>query len=151
MNIIRILKQTDNVSTDRPTDDELILPYDLRQKARQRVKLRSGREAGLFLPRGTTLKDGDRLSGEEGICLKVVAAEETVSIAKVTDPLRLAKIAYHIGNRHVALKVLKDRLIYLHDHVIDDMVTRLGGTVTVTRQPFEPEEGAYHGNGGHHH
>ncbi|MGD9249303.1 MAG: urease accessory protein UreE [Desulfobacteraceae bacterium] len=132
------------------TDDKLILPYDLRQKARQRVKLHSGREAGLLLPRGTTLKDGDRLCADNGMQLEVVAADETVSVAVVQDHLQLAKIAYHLGNRHVAVQVLKDRLIYLHDHVLDDMVRALGADVTVDRRPFEPEEGAYHG-GGHHH
>ena len=151
MKLIKLVRHTEKDGVTAPAEDELILPYDLRQKARQRVRLSSGREAGLFLPRGTTLKDGDRLSDEDGISIKVEAAEETVSIAKVKDPLQLAKIAYHLGNRHVALKVLDDRLVYLHDHVLDDMVSRLGATVTVTRQPFEPVEGAYHGSTGHHH
>ncbi len=151
MNLIKIMRHSDKGKAMDPADDELILPYDRRQKARQRVRLSSGREAGLFLPRGTTLKDGDRLSAENGISLKVVAAEETVSIAKVQDHLQLAKIAYHLGNRHVAVQVLPDRLVYLHDHVLDDMVTGLGAAVTVTQQPFEPEEGAYHGSGHHHH
>lgn len=151
MNLIKIVQHTEKGGVADPAEDELILPYDLRQKTRQRVRLSSGREAGLYLPRGTTLKDGDRLSDGDGISLKVVAAEETVSIAKVKDPLQLAKIAYHLGNRHVALKVLEDRLVYLHDHVLDDMVTRLGAKVTVARRPFEPEEGAYHGSGSHHH
>lgn len=151
MNLIKIIQHTNKGGATAPADDELILPYDLRQKARQRVRLSSGREAGLFLPRGTTLRDGDRLSAEDGISLRVVAAEETVSIAKVEDHLHLAKIAYHLGNRHVAVQVLPDRLVYLHDHVLDDMVSGLGGTVTVTRQAFEPEEGAYHAGGHHHH
>lgn len=151
MSLIAITRRTDTAVEDTTPEDELVLPYDLRQKARQRVRLSSGREAGLFLPRGTTLRDGDRLSADNGMSLKVVAAEETVSIAKVSGHLELAKIAYHLGNRHVAVQVLEDRLIYLHDHVLDDMVAGLGATVTVTRQPFEPEEGAYHGGGHHHH
>lgn len=150
MNIIKIIQQTESSGLEVPADDQVVLPYDQRQKARQRVRLSSGGDAGLFLPRGTILRDGDRLCTEDGMSLRVVAAEERVSIAKVEDHLQLAKIAYHLGNRHVAVQVLEDRLVYLHDHVLDAMVTGLGATVTVTQRPFEPEEGAYHA-GGHHH
>jgi urease accessory protein len=150
MQLIKVMQRIDRQAINEKTDDDLVLPYDLRQKARQRVRLRSGREAGLFLPRGTTLKNGDRLATDTGMLLAVVAAEETVSIAKVQDHRQLATIAYHLGNRHVAVQVLEDRLIYLHDHVLDDMVKGLGASVTVTRQPFEPEEGAYHGSGHRH-
>jgi urease accessory protein len=151
MPVIKVVSRLERRATDKPAEDELILPYDLRQKARQRVTLRSGREAGLFLPRGTTLRHGDLLGTEDGARLNVVAADEQVSIARVGDPLRLAKIAYHLGNRHVAVQILEDRLIYLHDHVLDNMVRGLGARVTVSRQPFEPQEGAYHGGADHPH
>lgn len=131
-------------------DDLVILPHHLRQKARQRVRLQSGREVGILLPRGTVLRDGDLLSSEQGLRLRVVAAPEKVSVAKVDDALLLARIAYHLGNRHVAVQVLEDRLIYQHDHVLDEMVRVLGAEVETTARPFEPEEGAYHGGGFHH-
>lgn len=151
MQLIKVIHRMDKGTVAGCVDDYLILPYDLRQKTRQRVTLQSGREAGLILPRGTRLRNGDILSTDEGFQLKVVAAEEKVSIAQVGDHLQLAKIAYHLGNRHVAVQILEDRVIYLHDHVLDDMVRGLGVAVTVTDQPFEPEEGAYHGDGHHHH
>jgi urease accessory protein len=81
---------------------------------------------------------------------RVVAAPEKVSVARIDGALRLARIAYHLGNRHIPVQVMADRLIYLHDHVLDDMVDGLGASIEVTTQPFEPEEGAYHG-GGHQH
>lgn len=151
MQLIKVVEKLSGHAVSGDIDDLLILPYDLRQKARQRVTLKSGREAGLFLPRGTVLKNGDRLATDSGMKLNVVAAQEQVSIAQVSDHLLLAKIAYHLGNRHVAVQVLEDRLIYLHDHVLDEMVCGLGGVVTVARQPFEPEDGAYHGSGHHQH
>jgi urease accessory protein len=151
MQLIKVVRQLDRARVSEHADDDVILPYDLRQKARQRVTLRSGREAGLFLPRGTTLRHGDLLCTADGRHFKVVAADEQVSIAHVGDPLQLAKIAYHLGNRHVAVQILRDRLIYLHDHVLDDMVRGLGARVTIDHQPFEPQEGAYHGGGHHHH
>lgn len=151
MNRIQIVHQHRAHPFGGDAPETLTLPYDLRQKARQRVTLGSGREAGIILPRGTTLRHGDILTADDGTPCKVVAADEAVSVARVDDHLTLARIAYHLGNRHVAVQVLEDRLIYLHDHVLDDMVRGLGATVTVSRQPFEPEEGAYHGGAQHHH
>lgn len=147
--LLKIVDRVDLQAVRQEADDQLVLPYERRQKTRQRVRLQSGREAGLFLPRGTVLRNGDRLVAEDGMRLDVVAARERVSIATCRDPLLLTKIAYHLGNRHVAVQVMTDRLIYLKDHVLDDMVCGLGATVTTADQAFEPEEGAYHG--GHHH
>jgi urease accessory protein len=148
--LIRIVKRLPGPAAPDKVTDQLVLPYALRQKARQRVRLQSGQEAGLFLDRGDVLRDGDLLSTEEGACLQVVAAQEQVSIARADDPLLLARLAYHLGNRHVALQILPDRLIYLHDHVLDEMVRGLGAVVEITALPFEPEEGAYHAGGCHH-
>jgi len=114
------------------------------------VRLRSGREAGLSLPRGAVLRNGDLLVSDNGLQLAVVASPEKVSIATIDDHLLLARIAYHLGNRHVAVQIMQDRLIYLHDHVLDDMVRGLGAAVAVSTQPFQPEEGAYHGTGHPH-
>jgi urease accessory protein len=147
---VMIIDRLEDAAQEGQVDDRLILPYDLRQKARQRVRLQSGREAGLLLPRGTVLHDGDILSSANGLRFKVTAAREKVSIVHVDDALLLARIAYHLGNRHVAVQIMLDRLVYLHDHVLDDMVRALGGSLTAAVQPFEPEEGAYHG-GGHSH
>ena len=147
---IVVVNRLEGAAAQGQAEDLLVLPYDRRQKARQRVSLESGREAGLFLPRGTVLRGGDLLVSETGLRLKVVAAREQVSIARTDDALLLTRIAYHLGNRHVAVQIVKDRLIYRHDHVLDDMVRGLGVEVTVSLQPFEPEEGAYHG-GGHSH
>jgi len=148
--LIMIVERLEGEARNAQVDDVLILPYDLRQKARQRVRLRSGREAGLSLPRGAVLRNGDLLVSDNGLQLAVVASPEKVSIATIDDHLLLARIAYHLGNRHVAVQIMQDRLIYLHDHVLDDMVRGLGAAVAVSTQPFQPEEGAYHGTGHPH-
>jgi urease accessory protein len=148
--LIMIVDRLEGQPAQGQVDDHLILPYDLRQKTRQRVRLKCGREARLSLPRGTVLRNGDLLTSEDGLRLGVVAAPERVSVARIDDALLLARIAYHLGNRHVAVQVMQDRLIYLHDHVLDDMVRGLGASIEVTTGPFEPEEGAYHGTGHSH-
>jgi urease accessory protein len=130
--------------------DVLWLPFELRRRSRLRTRLESGGEAALFLPRGTVLKDGDLVQAEDGALIAVRAAPETVSCARTQDPHLLARAAYHLGNRHIAVQVSPRELRYLHDHVLDGMVRALGLVVTVEEQPFEPEAGAY-GAHGHTH
>jgi urease accessory protein len=133
-----------------PTSSELtlVLPFEQRQKARQRARLTAGYEVGIQLPRGTVLRGGDRLRAADGTTLEVVAARERVSTVWCRDLRRLAQAAYHLGNRHVPLEIGTGWVRYLADHVLDGMVAQLGLTVVDQLEPFEPEAGAY---GGHEH
>jgi len=134
--------------------DTVTLPYDLRQKSRQRVQLDSGREAAILLPPSSSLREGDLLRASDGACIRVRAAEENVSTVRSDDPLRLARACYHLGNRHVSLQVSSGRLRYQPDHVLDEMVRGLGLSVVRESAEFEPERGAYHGHShssGHSH
>ncbi|MDJ0805563.1 MAG: urease accessory protein UreE [Gammaproteobacteria bacterium] len=126
----------------------LTLPLESRIKSRLRVTLDDGREAGLFLPRGSSLRDGDCLLTEDGTAVRVRAAAETVSEVRCNDPLQLARACYHLGNRHVPLQIKPGLLRYHHDHVLDEMLHGLGLPVDINQAPFEPEPGAY---GGHTH
>ena len=134
-------------------DTRVTLPIDQRVRSRLRVVLDDGREAGLFLPRGTLLRGGDLLGSDEGLVVEVVAATESVSTIKSTDQILLTRAAYHLGNRHVPLQVEPLWLRYLHDHVLDEMLRKMGLEVVVEEAPFEPEAGAYEqaGEGHHHH
>jgi urease accessory protein len=129
----------------------LTLPFEERQRTRRRVVLSSGEAALLLTPRGTLLRGGDLLALSDGRCARVVAAPEEVSTVRSEHPRSLARAAYHLGNRHVALEVGEGFVRYLHDHVLDDMVRELGLTVVVERASFEPEGGAYSGGHSHSH
>jgi urease accessory protein len=147
--MIRLTKKAS--STTQP-DGTVTLALDQRAKSRLRVVLDDGREAGIFLDRGETLKDGDCLASEDGLVVRVIAGPERVSSVATSDPLLLARACYHLGNRHVALQIEPGRLRYMHDHVLDDLVRGLGLAVTVEDAPFEPEPGAYGGSAhGHRH
>ena len=130
--------------------ETLTLPFAGRQKARQRAELDSGEEIAVMLPRGTVMRGGDRLVSTAGRTVTVVAAEEAVSTVRCDDARSLARIAYHLGNRHVAVEVGSGWVRYLADHVLDDMVAGLGAQARRESAPFEPEGGAY-GNHGHTH
>ena len=124
------------------------LPLDQRIKSRLKITLDNGEPAGLFLNRGSTLRDGDRLRAESGEIIEIRAASESVSTLYLENPLQIARACYHLGNRHVPLQIEPGFIRYQHDHVLDDMLAGLGMQVVVESAPFEPEAGAY---GGHQH
>ena len=133
-------------------DGRLTLPIEQRVRSRLRARLDDGRDVGLFLPRGTLLRGGDRLGSDDGLVIEVVAAAETVSTIHCDNPTLLARAAYHLGNRHIPLQVEKGWLRYQHDHVLDDMLLQMGLALVVEQAPFEPEAGAYQQAAeGHHH
>jgi urease accessory protein len=119
------------------------LTLDDRRRSRLRFLLDDGREAALFLPRGSALRDGDRLRADGGELVTVRAAPESLSLARAADPHLLLRGAYHLGNRHVPVQLGEGWLAYEHDHVLDDMVRGLGLIVEARRAPFEPEAGAF--------
>ena len=134
---------------------EVVLTFAERQKSRHKCQTSCGQTLGWFIERGTVLADGDILHCQSGEQIRVVAAPETVSEVHSDDLLLLTRAAYHLGNRHVPLQIGPGFLRYQHDHVLDDMVVGLGLTVQCKQQPFQPENGAYHGkahgHAGHSH
>jgi len=131
--------------------ETLTLGFDQRQRSRLRANLDSGAEVGIVLPRGSHLHEGDCLSEEGGLVVRVHAAVEETSVVRSTDARLFARACYHLGNRHVPLQIGEGELRYLHDHVLDAMVEGLGLTVTTEASAFEPEPGAYAaGEHGHH-
>ena len=141
-------------AADAVATEQLLLPFESRCKSRLRTRLSSGEECGLFLERGTVLRGGDKLAGNDGRVVAVIAAPEALMEAVSGDPLLLAKAAYHLGNRHVAVHLLPGRLRFAADHVLGEMVRGLGLKLGEIEAAFEPESGAYghagaHGSHGH--
>jgi urease accessory protein len=129
--------------------ETLELPFDLRCKSRLRTQLVSGEEIGVFLPPGTVLRGGTLLEGNDGRIVSVVAAREPLLEVRTDDALLLARAAYHLGNRHVAVQVLPGALRLQPDHVLRQMLVGLGLPAGDIEAPFEPEAGAY--SHGHQH
>ncbi|MEO5883325.1 MAG: urease accessory protein UreE [Caldimonas sp.] len=123
------------------------LDWDTRQKSRFDATDSQGRELGVFLPRGQVVRGGDVLVCEDGSLLAVKAKAQPVMVVTACpdhgSPLDLVRAAYHLGNRHVSLEVRPTRLQLEPDHVLGDMLRRMGLHVDETAAPFEPEAGAY--------
>ncbi len=130
------------------------LPFDQRHRRRVRMQDDGGRAFLLDLTQATLLRDGDglELAGGEGI-IRVVAAAEAVLDIRCTDAAHLARVAWHLGNRHLAVQVIDGATLRItEDHVIEAMVRGLGAIPQHRVGAFEPEGGAYEGGGhGHSH
>jgi urease accessory protein len=122
----------------------LTLPFEQRQKSRLRAQAENGDEVALILPRGRVLRGGDRVAATDGRQVEIVAAPEKLLHIESAE---LARVAYHLGNRHVPLQVGPGFLRIAEDHVLEEMARKLGARVTHVEAPFEPEAGAY----GHQH
>ncbi len=139
-----MLQISERIAEAGESTTTLTLPFELRQRTRQRLRLDDGREAALLLPRGMVLRGGDRLRADNGEVIAVQAAAEEVSAVFSANPVQLARAAYHLGNRHVAVQVGAGWLRYPRDHVLDHMVREMGMKIVHETAPFEPEAGAYH-------
>jgi urease accessory protein len=128
---------------------ELELPFEQRQKTRFHAKLASGEAVAVVLPRGEVLRGGDLVAASDGRVIAIVAEPESLLHVECGSASELARAAYHLGNRHVAVQVGAGFLRIAADHVLEDMLKQLGAKVTRIVAPFEPEAGAY--AGGHEH
>ena len=122
----------------------LELPFEARQKSRFKAKLASGEEVGVILPRGEILRGGDLVTASDGRVIEIVSLPEKLLHVECAKPADLARIAYHLGNRHVPVEVGEGHLRLAADHVLEEMLKGLGARVSTLEAPFEPEAGAYH-------
>ncbi len=109
----------------------------------------------LDLPDAVSLAHGDGLELNDGGVIKVMAANEDVADITCEDAAHLARVAWHLGNRHLPVEIIPDelRLRIAWDHVIAAMAQGLGAKAMRARAPFHPEGGAYgqaHGEGHGH-
>ncbi|KQV48624.1 urease accessory protein UreE [Pelomonas sp. Root1217] len=136
----------------------LELDWDTRSKSRFAATDSTGREIGVVLPRGTSLRGGDVLVAEDGTLVRVIASAQPVLQVRHCpehgSAFDLLRAAYHLGNRHVPLELQPELLQFEPDPVLADMLRRQHLIVTEAQAAFEPEGGAYGegaGHGHHHH
>ena len=137
------LARADNIAA------QLVLPFELREKCRLRATLSTGEAVALFTVRGSVLRDGDLLTGEDGRVVLIVAAAEPTYLVQCRDAHLLLRCAFHLGNRHTQAQVGDGFLRIRQDPVLREMLEGLGASVTPQEAPFEPEAGAYGGGHGH--
>ncbi len=123
--------------------DRVTLASEDRRRRRLVITGECGTRFLLDLPHPAMLRDGDGLVLDDGSVVRVIGKPEPlVEIAAASAAARLA-IAWHLGNRHVDVQVIGDRLRIRRDHVLEAMLIGLGAALTPVEAPFDPEPGAY--------
>jgi urease accessory protein len=141
---------------ERTVIDAVIL--NSAQRSAQKIAVTGARgtavEIDLHMP--VRLRTDDLLLLDDGTLVEVVAAPEPLIEARAADLSGLSRLAWHLGDRHIAVQVLSNRIRALRDAATETLLTSLGAKVTMIDAPFEPEGGAYalsqahdHGHHGH--
>jgi urease accessory protein len=147
------------VRADRVVDT-VTLDHEGRTRRRIALKGDAGLEFLLDLARATVVADGDAVELEDGRLVEVRAAPQPLLEVRADDPLRLVRVAYHVGNRHAPAELTAEALYIEDDHVLCELVRAQGCTATRVIRPFQPERGAYehdhsndhgHPHTAHHH
>jgi len=133
-------RATSTLHTHAPTNDTVTLTYDERFLRRKLLTSDNGEEFLVDLPETVSLNNGDAFKLDDGRLVGVKPAIEDLLEVKGTD---LVRLAWHIGNRHTPCQLGKDRLLIQRDHVIRDMLTKLGAELRDVAEKFTPEGGAY--------
>jgi len=120
---------------------------------RRRIQLTSdnGLSFTLDLPEARLLRQGDGLLLDNGDVIEVHAAPEALMEVRAQNAEHLLKLAWQIGNRHLAAQIEGDVIRLRSDPVIKEMLQGLGAAVTDITGPFDPEGGAYGDAHQHHH
>ena len=127
------------------------LGFDDRHRRRLLLASDAGEPFLLDLPRAFVLGEGDGLALSDGSWLAVKAAPEPLLEVMAASPALLARLAWHIGNRHLPAQIERDRLLIRDDHVIAAMLEGLGAQLRRVNAPFSPESGAYDAAPDRHH
>ena len=128
------------------------ITLDAHERHRRRVVL-SGERGTKFLldlPQAAALHDGDGLVLDDGAMVRIVGRPEPLVEVAAADTHELARLAWHIGNRHIDVEIIGERLRIRRDHVIEEMLRGLGGRLLPVDAPFNPEHGAYDHHGHEH-
>ena len=128
----------------------LTLDFDTRHRRRICLTADQGEDVLLDLPKAIAMADGDGLQLDDGRWLEVQAAMEPIVEVRHKNSHQLVRLAWHLGNRHLPTEIRDDVLRIRPDHVIEDMLGGFGADLVKVQVPFQPEGGAYGGNGHHH-
>jgi urease accessory protein len=127
--------------------DTVVLDFDDRHRRRMAMTGTRGLAFLLDLENAIALRGGDALVLDDNRLIEVVAAPEPLAEIRGADPQHLARLAWHLGNRHLPTQIMGKGLRIRRDHVIEAMVKGLGARVIEIEAPFDPEGGAYAGGG----
>jgi urease accessory protein len=147
------------VKADRVADT-IALGHRERSRGGATVTAASGLSFVIDLDKPTVLNDGDALKLEDGRLVQVRAAAESLLEIRAENPLRLTRLAWHLGGHHVPAEMTSEALYVPNDAALGELVRGQGCAMTVVERPFQPEQEVHHhahggdcgcGHDHHHH
>ncbi len=123
--------------------DTVLLDYAQRSAPALGVTGQKGGRFDIVLARPGRLCTDDLLELDDGSLIEVVAAPEPLIEARPADLAGLARLAWRLGDRHVPVQILPNRIRVQRAAEIEALLVSLGVRLTMIEAPFDPEGGAY--------
>jgi urease accessory protein len=162
--MLRVVRVVTSPGADARHIDSVILNSEQRRLQTGLFTGVNGTQIGAMLPELVLLRNGDALELDDGSLVEVVIEPESLVEIRGNDLTDLARLAWHLGDRHVPVQIFSNRLRLRPDAVLEAMLKGLGARLTPIEAPFDPEGGAYaqqghahddhghdHAHGDHHH
>jgi urease accessory protein len=144
----RVLKSAERGG--RTVVDTVILDYAQRSAQTMAVTGVKGGRFEIALAQATRLRTDDALVLDDDSLVEVVAAPEPLIEARAADVAGLARLAWQLGDRHIPVEMLPNRIRVRRDDDVEKLLRSLGAKVSLIEAPFEPEGGAYESHAHHH-
>ncbi|TMJ02142.1 MAG: urease accessory protein UreE [Alphaproteobacteria bacterium] len=147
---MRRLVRVVQAGRDAPVDSVILRTDQRRVQAGQLIGV-NGTLIGVMLPEPVLLRNGDGLELDDGSIVEVVIEAEPLVEIRGNDLTHLARLAWHLGDRHVPVQVLSNRLRMRPDTALETLLQNFGARLTAIEAPFDPEGGAYASRPAHDH
>jgi len=132
--------------------DTLLLKFEDRVKQQGFVFGGKGTCIEFDFPAPPLLRTDDLLVLDDGCLVEVVADVEQVLEVREKDFAKAARLVLALGNRHVPVQILANRLRLLPNPEVALLLGERGFKLEMVTAPFEPEgDGAHEHDHGHHH
>ena len=129
--------------------DTLLLDYDARRAPAGICTGLKGTQIDIALKTSAPIATDDCLILDDGRLIEIVARPEPLLEVRAPDPASMARLAWHLGDRHIPAQLHERRIRVRRDDATQKLLTALQAHALAIEAPFEPESGAY--AGGHHH
>jgi len=147
----RVVKVITAAPVDGRIIDAVILTPEERRAPRGSATGVKGTRLTFDIPEPVALRAGDLLVLDDGNLVEVLAEPEPLIEARAKDLTALARLAWHLGDRHVPVQLFANRLRVRRDPAIEALLARLGAKIVAIEAPFDPEGGAYTHTHAHDH
>jgi urease accessory protein len=116
--------------------DAALLTWEGRQKPRQRLTTRGGREIGIALSTGCFLSPGDVLYRDATLEIVVEGVPEKVFVLEPETREDFGLVCYQIGNLHRPLGFQEGVILVPYEPVLEKQLERLGFAYTIEERIF---------------